>query len=165
VDRTQAGTHTRIVEFLVWSEPAVADSFPPRLLEQVRSQAVQTPVLAIDRRPRQALVCLFNSTQTSIAALRAQSSRAAAAPSSSERPGRELSFTESGGVQMETRAVRAKRYRKEAQKYSDLASSGPQGLMNDVHRRLAERYARMADDLERREDLTNSLTTFLTRRE
>jgi hypothetical protein len=70
-----------------------------------------------------------------------------------------------GGVEMETRAERAKRYRIEARKYAELVSSGPRDIMNDVHRRLAERYARMAEDLERREDLTNSLTALLAKRE
>jgi hypothetical protein len=58
---------------------------------------------------------------------------------------------------MESRAERAKRYRNEARKYVELASSGPQDIMNDVHRRLAERYTWMAEDLERRENLANLL--------
>jgi hypothetical protein len=58
---------------------------------------------------------------------------------------------------MESRAERAKRYRKEAEKYAKLAASGPQDMMNDGHRRLAERYNRMASDLERREIFTNSI--------
>jgi hypothetical protein len=66
---------------------------------------------------------------------------------------------------METRAERAQRYRKEARKCAELVSCGPQDMMNDVHRRLAERYARMAEDLERREDLTNSLTSLPAKRE
>ena len=45
---------------------------------------------------------------------------------------------------------RAKRYGKEAEKYAKLAASGHQDMMNDVHRRLAERYKQMASDLERR---------------
>jgi hypothetical protein len=69
-----------------------------------------------------------------------------------------LGFAElAGGVEMESRAERAQRYRKEATKYAELANTGPRDIMNDVHRRLAERYARMAEDLERRENLTNSL--------
>jgi hypothetical protein len=61
---------------------------------------------------------------------------------------------------MESRAERARRYRREAEKYVELASSGPRDIMNDVHRRLAERYKRMAEDLERKEaDLTNSLAS------
>jgi hypothetical protein len=60
---------------------------------------------------------------------------------------------------MESRTERAERYRKEADKYAKLVSSGPRDIMNDVHRRLAERYKLMADDLERRETFTNSLIT------
>jgi hypothetical protein len=56
---------------------------------------------------------------------------------------------------MESGAERAKRYGKEAEKYAKLAASGPQDMMNDVHRRLAERYKQMASDLERRETFTN----------
>jgi hypothetical protein len=70
----------------------------------------------------------------------------------------ELTFTgAAGGVETESRAERAERYRKEAEKYAKLAASGPQDMMNDVHRRLAERYKRMASDLERREIFTNSI--------
>jgi hypothetical protein len=60
-------------------------------------------------------------------------------------------------VEMETRAERAQRYRKEATKYAALGNTGPRDIMNDVHRRLAERYARMAEELEQRENLANSL--------
>ena len=35
---------------------------------------------------------------------------------------------------MESGAERAKRYGKEAEKYAKLAASGPQDMMNDVHR-------------------------------
>jgi hypothetical protein len=71
----------------------------------------------------------------------------------------ELTFNAAvGGVEMESRTERARRYRKEADKYAELARSGPQNIMADVHRRLAERYIRLAQDLERREeDVTNSL--------
>jgi hypothetical protein len=63
---------------------------------------------------------------------------------------------------MESRAERAKRYRREAEKYAVLASSGARDIMNDVHRRLAERYKRMAEDLERREgDIANSLALLI----
>jgi hypothetical protein len=59
---------------------------------------------------------------------------------------------------MESRTDRANRYRKEASKYAELASSDPPGMMGDVHRKLADRYIRMAQDLERREkDLTTAL--------
>jgi hypothetical protein len=62
-----------------------------------------------------------------------------------------------GGVEMESRAERAQRYRNEARKYAELGNTGPRDIMNYVHRRIAERYARMAEDLEQREDLANSL--------
>jgi hypothetical protein len=60
---------------------------------------------------------------------------------------------------MESRAERAQSYRKEAERYAQLASSGQRDITTFVHRRLAERFARMAEDLERRETLTNSLVT------
>jgi hypothetical protein len=66
---------------------------------------------------------------------------------------------------MENRAERAKRYRKTAREYAGLASSGSRDIMSDVHGRLAERYARMAEDLERKEKLTNSMLALLSERE
>jgi hypothetical protein len=79
----------------------------------------------------------------------------------------ELMFTGVvGGVDMESRAEQAKRYRKDASRYAELARTGPQDIMSDVHRRLAERYTRMAEELERREeDLTNSLAALVNKRE
>ena len=50
---------------------------------------------------------------------------------------------------MESRAERAKGYRKEAERYAELASSGQRDITNFVHKRLAERFAWMAEDLER----------------
>ena len=59
---------------------------------------------------------------------------------------------------MESRTDRANRYRKAAGKYAELAGSDPPDMMGDVHRSLAARYIRMAQDLERREKaLTTSL--------
>ena len=59
---------------------------------------------------------------------------------------------------MESRTDRANRYRKEASRYAELASSDLPDMMGDVHRKLADRYIRMAQDLERREkDLTTAL--------
>jgi hypothetical protein len=55
-----------------------------------------------------------------------------------------------GGVEMESGMERARGYRKEAEKYAELASSGRRDITNFVQRRLAEQYARMAEDLERR---------------
>jgi hypothetical protein len=70
----------------------------------------------------------------------------------------ELTFTGVGALAMESRADRANRYRKEASHYAELASSDPSDMMGDVHRRIADRYIRMARDLERREkDLTAAL--------
>jgi hypothetical protein len=60
---------------------------------------------------------------------------------------------------MESKAERAQGYRREAEKYAQLAGSGQRDITSFVQRRLAERYARMAEDLERRETLTNSLVT------
>jgi hypothetical protein len=60
---------------------------------------------------------------------------------------------------MESRTDRANRYRKEASKYAELASSDPPDMMGDVYRKLADRYIRMAQDLQRRgKDLTTALT-------
>jgi hypothetical protein len=60
---------------------------------------------------------------------------------------------------MESKAERAQGYREEAERYARLAGSGQRDITNFVHRRLAERFARMAEDLERRETRTNSLVT------
>jgi hypothetical protein len=64
---------------------------------------------------------------------------------------------------MESRADRAQGYRREADKYAELASSGRRDITNFVHKRLAEQYARMAEDLERRENLTCLLGTALAK--
>lgn len=66
---------------------------------------------------------------------------------------------------METRAERAQHYREEARKYAELGNSGVRDTTNFVHRRLAEQYAWMAEDLERRENLTHTLVTLLGRHE
>jgi hypothetical protein len=66
---------------------------------------------------------------------------------------------------MESRMERAQGYRKEAERYAELASSGPRDITNFVHKRLAERYVWMAEDLERRENLTHSMVTLLGKRE
>jgi hypothetical protein len=50
---------------------------------------------------------------------------------------------------MEGRAEQVQSYRKEAERYAELASSGQRDISNFVHKRLAERFARMAEDLER----------------
>jgi hypothetical protein len=51
---------------------------------------------------------------------------------------------------MESGMERAQGYRREAAKYAELASSGRRDITSFVQKRLAEQYARMADDLERR---------------
>jgi hypothetical protein len=66
---------------------------------------------------------------------------------------------------MENGAERAQHYREEATKYAELASSGQRDITNFVHRRLAERYVWMAEDLERRENLAHTLVTLLGRHE
>jgi hypothetical protein len=50
---------------------------------------------------------------------------------------------------MENGVERAQGYRKEAERYAELASSGHRDITNFVHKRLAERFARIAEDLER----------------
>jgi len=50
---------------------------------------------------------------------------------------------------MEGRAEQAQGYRKEAERYAELASSGQRDISTFVHKRLAERFARIAEDLER----------------
>jgi hypothetical protein len=70
-----------------------------------------------------------------------------------------------GGIEMESRAERAQHYRNEARQYAELASSGQLDITNFVRRRLAERHVWMAEDLERRENLTHALVTLLGRHE
>ena len=54
-----------------------------------------------------------------------------------------------GVIEMETQAEQAEGYRKEAERYAQLASSGQLDITNFARQRLAERFARMAEDLER----------------
>jgi hypothetical protein len=63
---------------------------------------------------------------------------------------------------MQTRAEPALNYRKEAEKHAKLARSGQLDISN-VHRTLAERYAWMAENLERRENLTHTMVALLGR--
>lgn len=65
---------------------------------------------------------------------------------------------------METRAERAHHYREEARKYAELANRGQLDITNFARRRLAEQYVRIADDLERRENLTHTMVALLPRR-
>jgi hypothetical protein len=66
---------------------------------------------------------------------------------------------------MESRMERAQDYRNEARKYAELASSGRRDITNFVQKKLAERYIWMAEDLERRENLTHTMVTLLGRQE
>jgi hypothetical protein len=50
---------------------------------------------------------------------------------------------------MEASNERAQGFRKEAERYAELASSGQRDITNFVHKKLAERFSRMAEDLER----------------
>ena len=61
---------------------------------------------------------------------------------------------------MENRAERAHGYREEAKKHAKLAKSGQLDISN-VHRTIAERYAWMAENLERRENVTNTMVALL----
>jgi hypothetical protein len=66
---------------------------------------------------------------------------------------------------MESGVERAQHYRQEARKHAELASSGKRDITNFVHRRLAERYVWMAEDVERRENLTHTMISLLSRHE
>jgi hypothetical protein len=61
---------------------------------------------------------------------------------------------------MESRAERTQGYRKEAEKFAKLARFS-QADIASVHRTLAERYAWMAKNLERRESLANTMAALL----
>ena len=61
---------------------------------------------------------------------------------------------------MENRAERAQGYREEAERHAKLAKSGQLDISN-VHRTIAERYAWMAKNLERRENVTNTMVALL----
>jgi hypothetical protein len=61
---------------------------------------------------------------------------------------------------MGSRVERGQSYRKEAEKYAKLAKSGQLDITN-VHRTIAERYAWMAENLERRENLTHTMVALL----
>jgi hypothetical protein len=65
-----------------------------------------------------------------------------------------------GRLKMQSRAERARGYRKEAEKHARMASSGQLDIAN-VHRTIAERYAWMAENLERRETLTKTMMALL----
>lgn len=67
---------------------------------------------------------------------------------------------------MESRTVRAQGYRNEARKYAELAGSDARDITtNFVHRRLADQYVWMAEDLERRENLAHTMVTLLSKQE
>ena len=54
-----------------------------------------------------------------------------------------------GVIEVESRAEQTQGYRKEAERYAQLASSGQLDITNFARQRLAERFARMAEDVER----------------
>jgi hypothetical protein len=60
---------------------------------------------------------------------------------------------------MESRVERAQGYRKEAERYAELANSGQRDITSFARRRVAEKYVWMAEDLERRETLTHTPVT------
>ena len=61
---------------------------------------------------------------------------------------------------METRAERAQGYRKKAEKHAKLARFGQPDIAY-THRTIAERYAWIAQTLEGREDVTNTMVALL----
>jgi hypothetical protein len=61
---------------------------------------------------------------------------------------------------MQTRMERAQHYRKKAEKHARLARSGQPDIAY-THRTIAERYASIAQNLERREDVTNMMMVLL----
>jgi hypothetical protein len=109
----------------------------------------------------------FRSTSASAAALLAEFNPAFAPSLSSRCPISELQVScKILGVilKMQSRAEPAHGYRREAEKYAKLARSGQLDIAN-VHRTLAERYAWMAANLERRENLTHTLIVLLSKHE
>jgi hypothetical protein len=65
---------------------------------------------------------------------------------------------------MQNSVERAEGYRKEALKYANLARFGQHDISN-VHRTIAERYAWMAENFERRKNLTNTMIALLGKHE
>jgi hypothetical protein len=63
-------------------------------------------------------------------------------------------------MKMESGAERAQSYRKKAEKHAKLARSGQPDIAN-THRTIAERYAWIAQSLERRENVTNTTVALL----
>jgi hypothetical protein len=61
---------------------------------------------------------------------------------------------------MESGAERAQSYREKAEKHAKLARSGQADIAN-THRTIAERYAWIAQNLERRENVTNTMVALL----
>ena len=61
---------------------------------------------------------------------------------------------------MESGAERAQSYREKAEKHAKLARSGQPDITN-THRTIAERYAWIAQNLERRENVTNTMVALL----
>jgi hypothetical protein len=61
---------------------------------------------------------------------------------------------------MKSRQEQAQGYRKEAEKYANLVKSGRSDITN-VHRTIAQRYAWMAENLERRDTLNHTMVALL----
>jgi hypothetical protein len=61
---------------------------------------------------------------------------------------------------MQDSVSKAERYRKEANKYGELAKNAQAAFLGDVYRKVAVRYAFMAEDLlrraERRQDAVSA---------
>jgi hypothetical protein len=50
---------------------------------------------------------------------------------------------------MEDGTERTQGYRKQAERYTEVASSGRRDITTFVHKKLAERFSRLAEDIER----------------
>jgi hypothetical protein len=133
VSRREAGSSVRGIQLYLASA-----------LYQTRRE--RTKCGAADASPK-----LVIAIATPVAAILAQFNPVFAPSPSSRCPMSELriSWGERGDLKMEGRTERAQGYRKEAERYAELASSGQRDITNFVHKRLAERFSRLAEDLER----------------
>jgi hypothetical protein len=60
---------------------------------------------------------------------------------------------------MQRQQNKAEHYRKEANRYADLARTAQPGFLSELYRKTAVRYVLMADDLERWPDPLRSVSS------